>query len=194
MEHYTLTKYTRMKLKGEGPETTGLPTVYNGIKSYSFNLWFAEHGTDRDRVMWHCKEEHFRHLQLDEQGRCISLLLDPGTIFVGDIDNKGGWSLFTGGPSVTKPATAIPEPPPNPVTPPPKVLEDAFATSAGVINRQDLTIDDIVDLHAYLMAKTQNTLSRLGLEPKADVCNSCAATVMIDIQKRGLPIPTKVRE
>ena len=194
MEHYTLTKYTRMRLRGEGPETTGLPSIYNGIKSYSFNLWFNEHGTDRDRVMWHCKEEHFRHLELDAEGRCKSLLLDPGSIFVGEIENKGGWFLFKGGPSVTKAATTIPEPPAAPVAAPPKVLEEAFATSDDLIKRQDITVDDIVDLHAYLMAKTQNTLARLGLEPKAEVINSCAATVMIDIQKRGLPIPKKVRE
>ena len=189
MEHFTLVKYTRMKTRGGGPETTGLPSVYNGNTSYSFNLWFEGAG---DRVMWHCKEEHFRHLDIDanDNNRCKALLLDPGTIFVGTVDNKGNYLLFSGGPSVAKAAEpSVPEPPK-----PPSILEDAFATSDDMIRKQDLSIDDIVDLHAYLMARTQNTLSRLGLEPKADVCNSCAATVMIDIQKRGLPIPTKVRE
>jgi len=180
-----------MKLKGGGPETTGLPSIFNERKSYSFNLWFAEMG-DKDRVMWHCKEENFRHLDLDpnDQDRCKSLLLDPGTIFVGTIEDKGGWYLFTGGPSVTKPSEPkIPEPPVAV-----SILQDALSPPGDFIGKQDLTIDDIVDLHAYLMAKGQNTLVRLGLEPKAEVCNSVAATVMIDIQRRGIAIPAKVRE
>ena len=91
---------------------------------------------------------------------------------------------------MTKPAAPkIPEPPAATT-----LLQDALTPPGDFIGKQDLTIDDIVDLHAYLMAKGQNTLVRLGLEPTPEVCNSVAATVMIDIQRRGISIPAKVRE
>tara|TARA_Y100001973_G_C5155144_1_gene310292 strand:+ start:708 stop:1217 length:510 start_codon:yes stop_codon:yes gene_type:complete len=169
MEYYTLVS-ARISNKGE------LNSQYN---NYSVNLKFQGHQED---ALWNLREKDF-HLGQIDGGRLVGLPgLVNGTIFKGKVEHltsaRGkAYTRFKGDVDLS---------------PPPEVDHDLAPGPALFI--VDPTMDDVIDTWTYLVGRAQIGFAKINVQADAQSLNAAAATMMIDLQKKGVKIPTSVKE
>ena len=73
----------------------------------------------------------------------------------------------------------------------------AAPTATPVDDSQNIvnpTLDDVIDTWTYLVGRAQIGFAKVNVQADAQALNAAAATLMIDMQKRGVKIPKNVKE
>ena len=151
-------------------------------KNYSVNLKFEGHTED---ALWNLREQDFNLATISPDGTLTDLpAMRPGTIFTGEVQHltsknnkaytrfKGDISMAPGAPAAAPTATPVDD-------------------SQNIVNP---TLDDVIDTWTYLVGRAQIGFAKVNVQADAQALNAAAATLMIDMQKRGVKIPKNVKE
>ena len=148
-------------------------------QNYSVNLKFEGHTED---ALWNLREKDFHLATISPDGTLTDLPgMQPGTIFTGEVQhltskNNKSYTRFKGDISMAPAAAPTAAP-----------VDD----SQNIVNP---TLDDVIDNWTYLVGRAQIGFAKVNVQADAQALNAAAATLMIDMQKRGVKIPKTVKE